>query len=128
MLNEKREHLDKLPGVKLPEEMKITTDLEESIRGAELLVLAVPSPFTRSTAHAMAPYVEKSQIIVNVAKGIEEGTLMTLTDIIEEEIPACRAAVLSGPSHAEEVGRGLPTTVVAGAMTGRRRGLSRIFL
>ena len=115
MLNEKREHLDKLPGVKLPEEMKITTDLEESIRGAELLVLAVPSPFTRSTAHAMAPYVEKGQIIVNVAKGIEEGTLMTLTDIIEEEIPACRAAVLSGPSHAEEVGRGLPTTVVAGA-------------
>ena len=54
--------------------MKITTDLEECIRGAELLVLAVPSPFTRSTAHAMAPYVEKGQIIVNVAKGIEEGT------------------------------------------------------
>ncbi len=115
MLREKREHVDKLPGVKLPEDMHITTDLKESIQGAQLLVLAVPSPFTRSTAQKMAPYVEKDQLIVNVAKGIEESTLMTLTDIIEEEIPACRAAALSGPSHAEEVGRGLPTTVVVGA-------------
>lgn len=115
MLNREHEHKDKLPGVKLPEDMRITTDLEGTIRGAELLVLAVPSPFTRSTAKMMAPFVEKDQLIVNVAKGIEESTLMTLTDIIEEEIPVCRAAVLSGPSHAEEVGRGLPTTVVAGA-------------
>lgn len=115
MLNELREHKDKLPGVRLPENMKITTDLEGSIKGAELMVLAVPSPFTRSTAHSMAPYVEDGQIIVNVAKGIEEKTLMTLTEIIQEEIPNCNVAVLSGPSHAEEVGRGLPTIVVAGA-------------
>ena len=115
MLREKREHVDKLPGVKLPEELDITTDLEKAVRGAELMVLAVPSPFTRSTAQKMAPLVADGQLIVNVAKGIEESTLMTLTDIIEEEIPNCRAAVLSGPSHAEEVGRGLPTTVVAGA-------------
>jgi glycerol-3-phosphate dehydrogenase (NAD(P)+) len=115
MLNEKREHVDKLPGVKIPDGIEITTNLEASIKGAELLVLAVPSPFTRSTAKAMSPFVEDGQIIVNVAKGIEEKTLMTLTDIVEEEIPNCRAAVLSGPSHAEEVGRGLPTTVVAGA-------------
>ncbi len=115
MLREKREHVDKLPGVKLSEAMEITTDLQKAVRGAELMVLAVPSPFTRSTAQKMAPLVEKGQLIVNVAKGIEESTLMTLTDIIEEEIPGCRAAVLSGPSHAEEVGRGLPTTVVAGA-------------
>lgn len=115
MLNTKHEHLDKLPGVQIPEDMVITTDLEASIRGAELMVLAVPSPFTRSTAHSMAPYVEDGKLIVNVAKGIEETTLMTLTEIIEEEIPNCRAAALSGPSHAEEVGRGLPTTVVAAA-------------
>lgn len=115
MLKEKREHLDKLPGVKLPQDMEITTDLEKSIKGAQLLVLAVPSPFTRSTAKLMAPHVEKDQLIVNVAKGIEETTLMTLTEIIEEEIPQCRVAAMSGPSHAEEVGRGLPTTVVAGA-------------
>lgn len=115
MLNEKREHKDKLPGVKIPEDIRITTDLEGSVQGKDLLVLAVPSPYTRSTSRSMAPYVADGQLIVNVAKGIEESTLMILTDIIEQEIPNCRAAVLSGPSHAEEVGRGLPTTVVAGA-------------
>lgn len=115
MLKREREHKDKLPGVKIPEEMQITTDLEAAIKGAELMVLAVPSPFTRSTAKSMAPFVADGQIIVNVAKGIEEQTLMTLTDIIEEEIPNCKAAVLSGPSHAEEVGKGLPTTCVASA-------------
>lgn len=115
MLNEEREHKSKLPGVKLPENIEFTTDLEGSVKGRDLLVLAVPSPFTRSTAHSMAPFVEDGQIIVNVAKGIEESTLMILTDIIEQEIPQANAAVLSGPSHAEEVGRGIPTTVVAGA-------------
>lgn len=115
MLKEEREHKSKLPGVKLPESIEFTTDLEASVKGRDLLVLAVPSPFTRSTAHKMAPYVEQGQIIVNVAKGIEESTLMILTDIIEQEIPQANAAVLSGPSHAEEVGRGIPTTVVAGA-------------
>lgn len=63
----------------------------------------------------MKPYVKDGQIIVNVAKGIEETTLMTLSEIIEEEIPQANVAVLSGPSHAEEVGRGLPTTIVAGS-------------
>lgn len=115
MLQEEREHKSKLPGVKLPDNIEFTTDLESSVKGRELLVLAVPSPFTRSTAHKMAPYVEPGQVIVNVAKGIEESTLMILTDIIEQEIPQANAAVLSGPSHAEEVGRGIPTTVVAGA-------------
>lgn len=115
MLKKEREHKQKLPGVRLPESIEFTTDLEASIKGKDLLVLAVPSPFTRSTAHKMAGFVEEGQIIVNVAKGIEESTLMILTDIIEQEIPGANAAVLSGPSHAEEVGRGIPTTVVAGA-------------
>ncbi len=115
MLREMREHADKLPGVTLPESISFTTDLEEAVRGKEMLVLAVPSPFTRSTAHSMAPYVADGQLIVNVAKGIEEDTLMIQTEIVEQEIPQAEAAVLSGPSHAEEVGRGLPTTVVAGA-------------
>ena len=65
----------------------------------------------------MCPFVEEGQIIVNVAKGVEEATLMTLSEIIEQEIPKAEVAVLSGPSHAEEVGRGLPTTCVAGAKT-----------
>lgn len=117
MLSEKREHTEKLPGVKLPESMTFTTDLEQSIKGKDLLVLAVPSPFTRSTSNSMCPFVEEGQIIVNVAKGVEEATLMTLSEIIEQEIPKAEVAVLSGPSHAEEVGRGLPTTCVAGAKT-----------
>lgn len=117
MLSEKREHTEKLPGVKLPESMTFTTDLEQSVKGKDLLVLAVPSPFTRSTSNSMCPFVEEGQIIVNVAKGVEEATLMTLSEIIEQEIPKAEVAVLSGPSHAEEVGRGLPTTCVAGAKT-----------
>ncbi|MCH5281201.1 MAG: NAD(P)H-dependent glycerol-3-phosphate dehydrogenase [Lachnospiraceae bacterium] len=115
MLKEKREHETKLPGVILPENIDFTTDLKEAVEGKEMLVLAVPSPFTRSTAKSMAPFVAKGQLIVNVAKGIEDVTFMTLTDIIEEEIPQADVAVLSGPSHAEEVGKDMPTTLVAGA-------------
>ncbi len=115
MLNTEREHKDKLEGVKLPEDMVFTTDLEASIKGMDMLVLAVPSPFTRSTSKLMKEYVEEGQIIVNVAKGIEENTVMTLSEIIEEEIPQATVAVMSGPSHAEEVGRGIPTTIVVGA-------------
>ncbi len=115
MLQKEREHKDKLPGVKLPEDMVFTTDLEQAVKGAEALVLAVPSPYTRSTSHSMAPLVKEGQMVVNVAKGIEEKTLLTLSQIIEEEIPQANVAVLSGPSHAEEVGRGIPTTIVVGA-------------
>lgn len=115
MLCEKREHESKLPGVRLPEDMKITAALEDSLQDPDVAVLAVPSPFTRSTAHRMAPFVKKGQIIVNVAKGVEEHTLMTLSEIISEEIPQADVCVLSGPSHAEEVGKGLPTTCVVSA-------------
>lgn len=115
MLNEKREHISKLPGVKLQDTISITTDLEAAMKGKDVLVLAVPSPFTRSTSHMMQPFAAEGQLIVNVAKGVEETTLMTLSEIIEEEIPQACVAVLSGPSHAEEVGKGLPTTCVIGA-------------
>lgn len=115
MLKEKHEHVQKLPGVKLPEDMEFTTDLESAVSGKAYLILAVPSVFTRSTAKSMAPFVKEGQIIVCVAKGIEEETLMPLTDIVEQEIPQAEVAVMCGPSHAEEVGIGLPTAVVAGA-------------
>ena len=110
-----RENVDKLPGVLLDQEVVFTNQLEESIPGRDMLVLAVPSPAIRSTARNMRGLVSEGQLIVNVAKGIEEKNLMTMTDIIEEEIPQADVAVLSGPSHAEEVGKGLPTTIVAGA-------------
>lgn len=117
MLSQKREHASKLPGVKLPEDMEITMDLEKVLEDPDVAVLAVPSPFIRSTAAQMAPYVKDGQKIVNVAKGVEEKTLMTLSEIIEQEIPNGEVCVLSGPSHAEEVGRGLPTTCVVSAKT-----------
>ncbi len=117
MLQKEHEHKDKLPGVALGERVSFTSDLKEAAEGKELLVLAVPSVYTRSTARQMAPFLKQGQIVVCVAKGIEENSLMTLTEIIEQEIPAADAAVMCGPSHAEEVGRGLPTTVVAGAKT-----------
>lgn len=115
MLKKEREHKDKLPGVKIAEEIGLTTDLKEAISGRDMLVVAVPSPYIRSTAKSMAPHVEDGQLLVSVAKGIEEGTLMTLSAILEQEIPQAEVAVLCGPSHAEEVGIGLPTTLVAGA-------------
>ena len=117
MLNREHEQKDKLPGVKLADDMVFTTELSEAVKGKDVLVLAVPSSFTRTTAHSMKEFVADSQIIVNVAKGIEESTLMTLSQVIEDEIPQADVAVLSGPSHAEEVGRCIPTTIVVGAKT-----------
>ena len=117
MLSEKREHVLKLPGVHISEEIMITNEMEEAIKGKDFLVLAVPSIFTRSTAAKMKPYVVDGQMIVDVAKGIEEDTLMTLSQQISQEIPQADVAVLSGPTHAEEVGRKLPTSCVIGAKT-----------
>ncbi len=114
MLQEKHEH-KMLPGVILPEDMKFTLDEKEAVEGKDLLVMAVASSYTRKTAHQLSRLVAPGQKIVNVAKGIEEHTLMTLSEIIEQEIPQADVAVLSGPSHAEEVSRGLPTTIVVGA-------------
>lgn len=114
-LREKRENPDRLPGVRLPDEIDVLTDMERALKDVDVTVLAVASPYIRSTAHKMAPFVCKDQKIVNVAKGIEEKTLKTLSEVIEEEIPQGNVAVLSGPSHAEEVGRGLPTTCVISA-------------
>lgn len=106
-----------LPELVLPEDMAFTEDLEEAMTGRDILVTAVPSIYVRSTAKKMNPCCRYGQVVVNVAKGIEESTLMTLSEILEEELPMADVAVLSGPSHAEEVSRGLPTTCVAGART-----------
>jgi len=115
MLSKDREHKQKLPGVHLAEEIILTANLQEAVCGRDVLILAVPSVYTRNTAKQMSPYVTKGQIIVNVAKGIEEDTLKTLAEIIQDEVLSAEVAVLSGPSHAEEVGNGLPTTCVVGA-------------
>ncbi len=115
MYRQFHQNTDKLPGVLLPEDVVYTTDLQQACAEKDLLVMAVPSPFLRHTASSMKPFVREGQRIVNVSKGIEENTLMTMSEILEEEIPQANVAILSGPSHAEEVGRGLPTAIVAGA-------------
>ena len=115
MINKDHEQKEKLPGTILPDSVTATTDLKAVMANKDMLVVAVPSPFTRSTAHKMAEFCKYGQLIVSVAKGIEENSLMTLSDIIQEEIPQCNVAVMCGPTHAEEVGTGLPTAIVAGA-------------
>lgn len=115
MLRNHREHIDRLPGVILPDNIYIEDNLENACKDNMLIVFAVASPFIRQTAKNASPYIEDGKIIVNVSKGIEECTFMTLSQILESEIPQGNICVLSGPSHAEEVSRGIPTTVVVGA-------------
>ena len=104
-----------LPGMVIPDEIVFTKDISLVCRGMDILLFAVPSPFVRSTAAKAAPYVTEGQIIVDVAKGIEADTLMTMTQIIADEIknPAVKLVALSGPTHAEEVAKDLPTTIVS---------------
>ncbi len=118
MLNDNHEQSVKLPRTILPDSVVASTNLEKVMCDKDVLVLAVPSMFTRNTAKNMREYCRYGQLIVSVAKGIEEDSLMTLSQVIKEEIPQAEVAVLCGPTHAEEVGRGLPTVIVAGA--GRR--------
>lgn len=115
-LTKKRE-LPNLLGVQLSETIIVTKDLKTAIFEQDVLILAVASAYTRKVAHQMAEFIVAGQKVVNVAKGVEEGTLFTLSQVIEEELPNADVAVLSGPSHAEEVGKGIPTTCVVGART-----------
>ncbi len=115
MFNSYHENKDKLPGVILSESTTYTTDICEALKGRDVIVMAVPSKFVRSTAKMMSEHVASGQKIIDVAKGIEEDTCLTMSQIINEEIPQADVSVLSGPSHAEEVGRGIPTTIVVGS-------------
>ena len=112
-----RENKTKLPNILLPEDIKVTDDLKEAVDNKDVLILAVPSKAIRSVSKSLKDIIKDNQIIVNVAKGLEEDTLETMTDIIEEELKGkkTQVAVLSGPSHAEEVGKGIPTTCVVSA-------------
>ena len=104
-----------LPGMVIPEELAFTKDIREVCEGKEVLLFAVPSPFVRATARKAAPYIRDGQIIVDVAKGIEADTLLAMTGIIESELqnPNVHLVALSGPTHAEEVAKDLPTTIVS---------------
>ena len=105
-----REQEKLLPGVKIPEEIGVTTDIRTA-GGSDITIVAVPSQAVRETAKKLRA-AENPGIVVNVAKGIEAGTYLRMSQVLAEELPEARIAVLSGPSHAEEVARGVPTSVV----------------
>lgn len=113
MLNEKREHVHKLPGVIVPENVTFTSDLEKAVCDAEVVVVVVPSQTVRQTAKDISKYIRDDTVIVSCSKGLEEGTGLRMSEVIGQEIKDAKTVILSGPSHAEEVGRGVPTAIVA---------------
>jgi len=115
-LNKKRENVDLLPGIKIPKEINITTNLEESTTDQHLIVLAVPSQFLRGVVKKIKFQNIKEAILVSVAKGIEKNTLLTMSQMLQDVHPSLgdeQIGVLSGPSHAEEVAKMIPTTITA---------------
>lgn len=111
-LKSNRENKKYLPNVLLPDNIIFTNDLKESVIKSDIIVLAVASHGVRETCQKISTYVKSSQVLVNVAKGIENETLLRMSQVIHQEIPNNEVVVLSGPSHAEEVAKGIPTTVV----------------
>lgn len=115
-LAERRENVDMLPGIHIPASILITNDITEALAGAEVVIFVVPTTAVRTTARVAALFIEATPLIVNAGKGIEQGTTQRISEILDEELPdrfAGHTVTLSGPSHAEEVARRIPTTVVA---------------
>lgn len=110
---EKTRRQKNLPNMEIPDEISFTTQIQDACSKRDILLFAVPSVYVRSTAQFAAPFVIESQVIVDVAKGIEPDTLLTMSEVISHEIPQAKVVALSGPTHAEEVARDLPTTIVA---------------
>lgn len=102
-----------LPGIKIPKSIIFTNNITDAINNSNMLILAVPSIFIRKTMENIKPYLNNEQIIVVASKGIEENTLLTLSQIVQEVVPYCKVGVLSGPTHAEEVAKEIPTACVA---------------
>lgn len=124
-----RENKEFLPNIKFPDTIYCTHNMRECTENAELIITAAPSPATRTTAKQLAPFAAEGQKIVNISKGLEEGTLLRLSEVYAEEIPQAVISVMSGPSHAEEVSRGLPTTnVVASDSIETAKTIQDIFM
>lgn len=115
-LNKYHENKLYLPGVKIPDTVRFTSDISQC-GTADIIITATPSHAMRATAKSLAPHVSDGQLILNISKGLEEGTHLTLSQVLRSELVNCEIAVMSGPSHAEEVSRGIPTTNVIAART-----------
>ncbi len=112
-LRNERENIKYLPGIKFNESMEMFDTPEEAVRGADIVLFSAPAQRFRSALERAIPYLTEEMVLVNVAKGIEQNSLMRLSEIAFDILPEARYVALSGPSHAEEVGKGMPTTVVA---------------
>lgn len=111
-INEKKENSQFLPGVKLSPNISATNDLKEAVLGKDILVSAIPSSFLRSMAKEISRHISKGSIVVSVTKGLEDITFKRMSEILEEELKGVKAVALSGPNHAEEVSRKVPTATV----------------
>ncbi len=110
-LEANRENVRYLPDIKFNDNLQIADTIENAITGADMVLFSAPAQFFRSALDNAMPYLKPEMILVNVAKGIEQKTLKRMSEIAEEKLPDAKYVVLSGPSHAEEVGRQMPTTV-----------------
>lgn len=109
-IRQNKEHKEFLPGVEIRDSIKIITDPKKAIENAEIVITAIPSKFVRMNLVKFSPFFSSNQVIVNVAKGLEDDSLLRLSEVIEQCVPNCPVCTLVGPSHAEEVGRAIPTT------------------
>ncbi|QJA09261.1 NAD(P)H-dependent glycerol-3-phosphate dehydrogenase [Romboutsia sp. CE17] len=111
-INTTKENINYLPGVLFPNNITLTTNIEDAVVDSKLIVLAVPSQAIRSVCKQIKPFVSKEQVLVDVAKGLEKGTGLRLSEVCKDELPENPYVALSGPSHAEEVAKDIPTTLV----------------
>ena len=111
-INTTKENINYLPGVLFPNNITLTTNIEDAVVDSKLIVLAVPSQAIRSICKQIKPFVSKEQVLVDVAKGLEKGTGLRLSEVCKDELPENPYVALSGPSHAEEVAKDIPTTLV----------------
>lgn len=110
-LEQNRENTRYLPDIKFNDDLQVGMTLEETMNGADVILFSAPAQHFRSALENAEPYLKQDMLLVNVAKGIEQKTLLRMSEIALQRLPEARYVVLSGPSHAEEVGRSLPTTV-----------------
>lgn len=111
-LKKKRENVKYLPGISIPADLPLTSDLSQASDGRELIVVAVPTPYLRSVMKRFKPYYANGTTVLSVVKGIENDTLLLASQVIRDVLGSIPVTLMMGPSHAEEVARGLPTTVV----------------
>ena len=113
MICKHREQIDKLPGAKIPENVFCTSDMEESVRDSDIVVLVIPTQTIRQNAKQLCKYINKDTVVACFSKGLEQNTCLRPSEVILQEMPHIKAVALSGPCHAEEMSKGIPSAYVA---------------